>query len=72
MTDNQVFGAVLADGFIWATWSIERAGGDVTMVIRHLSASKSTIAAVAAEAEGALAFLEPAAADRDVRFAPAE
>ena len=24
MTDNQVFGAVLDDGFIWATWSTER------------------------------------------------
>ena len=71
MTDNQVFGAVLEDGFIWATWSLERVGGAVTMMIRHLGASKRRIAAVGAEGERALAFLGPDAGSRDIRFEPA-
>ena len=41
------------------------------MMIRHLGASKRRIAAVGAEGERALAFLQPDAGSRDIRFEPA-
>ena len=71
-TETRVLGTVLDDGFGWATWSLERADDTVTMVIRHLGGSKRRIAAIGAEGERALAFLEPAARVRDIRFEPAE
>jgi hypothetical protein len=70
-TGERVLGSVLDDGMLWATWSLQRAADTVTMVIRHLGGSKRRIAVVAAEAERALAFLEPAAMVRDIRFEPA-
>ena len=70
--EDRVLGTVLDDGFVWATWRLERAGDGVTMVVRHLGGSKRRIAAVAAEGERALAFLEPSATVRDVRLEAAE
>ena len=70
--DVRILGSVLDDGFLWATWSLQRAEDAVTMVIRHLGGSKRRIAAIGAEGERALAFLEPGARVRDIHFVPAE
>ena len=69
--DLRVLGTVIDDGFLWATWWLERGDDAVTMVIRHLDVQRSRLTAIGAEAEQALAFLHPDVAVRDVRFEPA-
>jgi hypothetical protein len=71
VSDERVLGSVLDDGILWATWSLQRDGDAVTMVVRHLGGSKRRLAAVGAEGERALGFLEPAATVRDIRFVAA-
>ena len=62
-------GLVLVDGLVAATWKIERAKKRATVAVQLFSkASKATKQAIADEAERVAAFVEPDAADRDVRW----
>lgn len=83
MTENQrgwlfspltrVLGAVLHDGFVVATWSIDRpdAEADPTLVIRAaVRLPKRGATAIAAEGRRMMRFLEPDVRDLDVRFDP--
>jgi virulence-associated protein VagC len=59
---------VLIDGFVRATWKIERARGTATLNVEPLTAlSKRTTAAVTAEGRRLLAFLAGPDAKREVR-----
>jgi hypothetical protein len=68
---TRVLGAVLHDGFMVATWSIERPDekADPTLVIRPaVRLTKRAGTAVAAEGRRMMRFLEPGVRDVDVRF----
>jgi hypothetical protein len=65
-----VHGAVSQDGFLAGTWSIDRAEGSAVLVVRPVvKLAKRAVAAVEAEGRRMLRFVEPDAADREVRVA---
>jgi hypothetical protein len=66
-------GSVLVDGFGAGTWRVERARGSARLRVRLLApVSRGDRAAVIAEGRALLAFTDPEAIDRDVRFEPAD
>jgi hypothetical protein len=66
-------GTLLVDGFAAGTWRIERARGSAVLGIRPLvRLSKRDRVAVETEAGRLLAFTDPDAGERDVRFEPAD
>jgi hypothetical protein len=70
---TRVFGAVLHDGFMVATWSIDRPDSKVAAALEIRPAvrlPKRATAAVAAEGRRVMRFLEPDVHDLDVRFDP--
>ncbi len=71
---GRAFGSVLADGFFRAFWHITERAGRATITIDRLTRQPGDPAdlldAIAAEAEGLLAFLSPDASGYDVRFHP--
>jgi Winged helix DNA-binding domain len=70
--DRKVSGSVLHDGFVCATWRMERDrdGDPVAIVVEHTDRlSEQAQSAVAAEGRRLLRFLEPDAEATDVRFA---
>ncbi len=67
VVSGPVHGSVLHDGFLCATWSIERSTDKAIMTVRHGPLTKGAVDEVVAEGERALAFLEPSAAEREVR-----
>ncbi len=71
--DSPVHGTALSDGQGCATWSIDRDKhtGAVTLVVRHLALGKSAIAALEAEAQRFLQFVEPDATGYNVQVMPA-
>jgi hypothetical protein len=72
--EGPVHGSVLHDGFLAATWSIERDEdrGDVTLVVRAVAATTTRDRdQIEAEGERAVRFLEPDAAAHQVRIRPA-
>jgi hypothetical protein len=63
-------GTVLVDGFVRATWRVERARGAATLEVRPLATlARADRAAVAEEGERLLAFDAPDAGRHAVRFA---
>jgi Winged helix DNA-binding domain len=63
----QVLGTVLVDGFVAGTWRLERKKKSATLNVDMFGATpRPTAAAVEAEGEQLLAFLEPEAAERSV------
>ena len=61
---------VLLDGFVCATWKIERSRGEASLVIEPFEPlQKEDRAALAEEGTRLLAFAAPDADARDVRFA---
>ena len=68
LTAGPVHGTVLVDGTVAATWSKERLGDAATLTVRHLRRPQRDVAAVAAEGERMLRFVEPTAASHDVRL----
>jgi Winged helix DNA-binding domain len=71
-TSAAVHGTALVDGVVAATWALTRdkATTSSTMTLRHLPLSRSVIADLEAEADRALRFVEPDAADHRVVMAP--
>lgn len=64
------WGSVLLDGWFSARWRLERARGAATLRIEPFRRlSRTDRAAVSAEGEALLAFLEPEAGTREVRLA---
>jgi winged helix DNA-binding protein len=67
---NEIFGTVLVDGFVGATWRISRASGAVTLRITLLERfPKGDRDAVAAEGARLLAFIAAKATSRNVEVA---
>lgn len=70
---GRAFGSVLADGFFRAFWQVVEEPGRATITIDRFALApgepRDLLDAIAAEAEGLLAFLSPAA-ERRVRFDP--
>ncbi|HEU4994543.1 MAG TPA: winged helix DNA-binding domain-containing protein [Gemmatimonadaceae bacterium] len=63
----QVLGTVLVDGFVAGTWRVERKKKSAALNVEMFGATpKPTAAAIEAEGEQLLAFLEPEAAERSV------
>jgi len=68
----RVAATVLVDGFVAATWSVERTKGGATLSVRPFEElSDGDRRAVTAEAERLLGFIEPEARTRVARVAPA-
>ncbi len=68
-TDGPVHGTALVDGSIAAIWSTVTEEDGVTMTVRHLRRLRpGDRDELAAEGARALRFLEPDAADVDVRL----
>ena len=60
----------LLDGFVRGTWKVERAQGDVKLLVEPFGrVSKADRAALTAEGGGLLRFVEPDAQRSAVRFA---
>jgi hypothetical protein len=70
-TKNGLLASALVDGRVAATWSIARARTSVTLEIDPLKRlAKQDRAALGEEGERLLAFTDPDATSRAVRFAP--
>ncbi len=70
-TQEPVHGTVLEDGQVCATWALGRVDGTSTMTVRHLPVPKRRLAAVVAEGDRALRFIEPDATTHRVVLVPA-
>jgi hypothetical protein len=68
--DNGFVSPFLVDGFVRGTWKVTRAKAAATLTIEPARPlARAERAPVQEEAARLLAFLEPEAARRDVRFA---
>jgi Winged helix DNA-binding domain len=65
----RVTSTVLVDGFVAATWKLERAKKQSTITVQLLEKlAKLTVAAIEQEAERVVKFMDPEAATHDVRW----
>jgi hypothetical protein len=70
-TANGLKPTLLIDGFVEATWRLQRAKGRATLAIQPLAdIDTSNQEAVTTEGEALLRFLAPEATDVDIRFLP--
>jgi hypothetical protein len=65
----QVLPTFLVDGFVAGTWKVSRVGKTALLTVSPFAPlSSATRAELAAEGEGLARFLEPTAAQFDLRF----
>ncbi|HEX6659598.1 MAG TPA: crosslink repair DNA glycosylase YcaQ family protein, partial [Ilumatobacter sp.] len=69
VADPPIHGSILHDGFLAGVWSLARSKEVTVLTVRHRPLDSVAVDEIQAEAERALAFLEPSAARREVRAA---